>query len=63
METGIYNDKKPSIPLPFNKVLHNNIIEENSYKHKTPLGAGTLFWANNRITLQPASPEFNYEKL
>ena len=63
METGIYNDKKPPILLPFNKCLYNNIKEKDQYKHKTPLGSGMLLWANNRITLQPASSELNYEKL
>ena len=32
-------------------------------KHKTPLGAGMLLWANDKITLQPAAQEFNYEKV
>ena len=56
METGIYNDKKPPILLPFNKWLHNNVKEKDEDKHKTPLGSGMLLWANNKITLQPASP-------
>ena len=51
METGVYNDKKPPIPLPFNRILYNNVKEKDPYKHKTPLGAGMLLWANNRITL------------
>ena len=51
METGIYNKKKPPILLPFNKSLQNNIVEPDPYKHKTPLGAGMLLWANNKITL------------
>ena len=51
MESGIYNEKKPPILIPFNKNLHNNIQEPNPFKHKTPLGAGMLLWANNRITL------------
>ena len=29
METGIYNEKKPPILLPFNKCLHNNIKEKD----------------------------------
>ena len=63
MESGIHNVKKPPILLPFNKCLHNNIKEEDPEKHKTPLGSGMLLWANNRITLQPASSELNYERL
>ena len=63
METGIYNVKKSPILLPFNKCLHNNIKEEDLEKHKTPLGSGMLLWTNNRINLQPASSELNYERL
>ena len=63
METGVYNEKKPPILLPFNKRLYNNIKEPDSMKHKTPLGAGMLLWANDKITLQPASSELNYEKV
>ena len=63
LETGIHNQKKAPIPIRFNKVINNNIIEKDITKHRTPLGAGTLLWANDRITLQPASPELNYEKL
>ena len=51
METGIYNKAKAPIPLRLNKVLNNNIQEQDPGKHKTPLGAGTLIWANERITL------------
>ena len=51
MESGVYNDKKPPIPLLFNKILYNNIKEGDPEKHKTPLGAGTLIWANDKITL------------
>ena len=51
LETGIHEDKKPAIPLRFNKVLHNNVTEQEITYHKTPLGAGTLCWANERITL------------
>ena len=51
LESGIYNEKKTPISIVFNKVLNNNIQEEDPYKHKTPLGAETLFWANDKITL------------
>ena len=51
METGIYNKAKAPIPLRLNKVLNNNIYDQEPGKHKTPLGAGTLIWANERITL------------
>ena len=27
------------------------------------MGAGTLLWANERVTLQPAAKELNYDKL
>ena len=63
METGIYNQAKAPIPIKFNKVLSNNVLEDDPKKHKTPLGAGMLLWANDKITLYPASPELNYEKL
>ena len=51
METGVYNEKKPPILFPFNKRLYNNVKEQDPFKHKTPLGAGMLLWANERITL------------
>ena len=51
METGIYNQAKAPIPIKFNKVLSNNVLEDDPKKHRTPLGAGTLLWANERATL------------
>ena len=63
METGIYNQAKAPIPIKFNKVLSNNVLEDDPKKHRTPLGAGTLLWANERVTLQPAAKELNYDKL
>ena len=63
METGIYNTKKPHIPLSYDKMLNNNIITNDPYKHQTPLGAGTLQWANSKITLQPAAADMNYDKM
>ena len=50
METGIYNKKKPHIPICFDKVLANNVIAQEN-KHQTPMGAGTLIWANNKTSL------------
>ena len=41
LESGVYNNKKADITIPFNKALANNIKENNMHKHKTPLGAGT----------------------
>ena len=51
METVIYNKTKAPIPIKFNKVLNNNIQEEDPWKDKDPLGASTLIWANEKITL------------
>ena len=42
IESGVYNRKKPIMPLAMNKALANNIICEDKEKHKTPLGAGTV---------------------
>ena len=63
MESGVYNQQKPHIPAHFNKQLYNNIKNDDQYHHKTPLGAGMVTWANNRVTLQPATKELNFEKL
>ena len=63
METGVYNKKKPHIPKPFDKQLYNNILAQDLDKHKTPMGAGMTIWANNKIALQPATLELNYEKI
>ena len=63
METGIYDKKKPHIPKSFDKQLYNNIMNEDQNKHKTPMGAGMIIWANNKIVLQPATIELNHEKI
>ena len=55
MESGLYDKKKPYIPICFNKELHNNRISEDNNKHQTPLGAGMVTWANNKATLQPTT--------
>ena len=31
--------------------------------HQTPLGAGMIIWANERVTLQPAAKDLNFEKI
>ena len=51
IETGAYNNDKVHLPLPFNQALQNNIQEDIQFKHKTPLGAGTIIWANNKVVL------------
>ena len=33
MESGIYDKKKPYIPICFNKELHNNRISDDNNKH------------------------------
>ena len=44
-------------------MLNNNIIDNNPYKHKTPLGAGTVIQANGKFILQPTIQELNNDKI
>ena len=51
IESGVYNEKKPFLPLTMTKQINNNIIHKDPYKHKTPLGAGTTIQTNEKIIL------------
>ena len=33
IESGTYNDKEPLLPLTMNKMINNNIIHKDSFKH------------------------------
>ena len=63
IETGVFNEKKVLIPPFYDKSLANNVQDLTAQKHLTPLGAGTIMWANEKVVLQPAIKELNNDKI
>ena len=58
MESGVHDSNVANMPLNFNKSQANNILRTKDPKHITPNGAGTIIWANDKL-----SKDINNEKI
>ena len=62
METGIYGNNKPNLPLFFDKFRSNNIHINPETTHQTPNGAGMTTMATDKVLIQPTITTINNEK-